>query len=147
MKLHMLLVGATLVTALTLPWTLADAQAPAGQNFKVTWKKIVVDKLFRSEGVGVVDVNKDGKKDIVVGDVWYEAPDWKMHVLAKERRLEFKGWGDVIDKGWSPVDLPKTNPRMNGYSHSFAVFSSSFGGRSARSSSSPLRASGSARST
>jgi hypothetical protein len=54
----------------------ADADAPA-----ITWKKTQVDKAFRSEGVAVADVNKDGKMDILAGDVWYEAPDWKMHEI------------------------------------------------------------------
>ena len=39
----------------------------------VRWKKIVVDPAFRSEGVAVADVNRDGKRDILVGDYWYEA--------------------------------------------------------------------------
>ena len=33
--------------------------------------------------MAVADVNKDGKLDILVGDVWYEAPDWKMHEIRK----------------------------------------------------------------
>jgi len=49
----------------------------------ITWKKTVVDKVFRSEGVAVADVNKDGKLDILVGDYWYEAPDWKKHEIRK----------------------------------------------------------------
>ena len=121
MKLHALLAGATFLAALTLPWALANGPIQAqtaGEKFKITWKKIVVDKVFRSEGVGVVDVNKDGKKDIVVGDVWYEAPNWKMHVLAKERRREIKGWGDTLEKGWDPLN----------YSRSFAVFADDFNG-------------------
>jgi hypothetical protein len=56
----------------------ADSDGPA-----ITWKKTHVDKTFRSEGVAVADVNKDGKLDILVGDVWYEAPDWKMHEIRK----------------------------------------------------------------
>ncbi len=96
----------------------ADDPRTPGKNVKVTWKKIVVDKAFRAEGVAVVDVNKDGKKDIVTGDVWYEAPDWKMHELSKERRLEIKGWGNVIEKGYNPVN----------YSRSFAVFADDFNG-------------------
>ena len=53
----------------------------ADADWSVSWKKTVVDKVFRSEGVAVADVNKDGKPDIIVGDVWYEAPDWKMHEI------------------------------------------------------------------
>lgn len=47
----------------------------------ISWKKTQVDKAFRSEGVASADVNKDGKMDVLVGDVWYEAPDWKMHEI------------------------------------------------------------------
>jgi len=49
----------------------------------ISWKKTVVDKKFRSEGVAIADVNKDGKMDILAGDIWYEAPDWKMHEIRK----------------------------------------------------------------
>ena len=44
----------------------------------VRFEKIVVDRQFRSEGVAVADVNRDGRNDILAGDVWYAAPDWKM---------------------------------------------------------------------
>jgi hypothetical protein len=49
----------------------------------VSWKKTVVDRKFRSEGVAIADVNRDGKMDILVGDIWYEAPDWKVHEIRK----------------------------------------------------------------
>ncbi len=55
----------------------AYAQQPAG---KVTFKKTVIDKAFRSEGVAAGDFNHDGKKDIAAGYVWYAAPDWKMQL-------------------------------------------------------------------
>ncbi|MBV9123001.1 MAG: VCBS repeat-containing protein [Planctomycetes bacterium] len=47
----------------------------------LSWKKTHVDKAFRSEGVAVADVNHDGRMDILTGDVWYEAPDWKVHEI------------------------------------------------------------------
>jgi hypothetical protein len=58
---------------------------PAADDDKpvITWKKTVVDKKFRSEGVAIADVNKDGKMDILIGDLWYEAPDWKTHEIRK----------------------------------------------------------------
>jgi hypothetical protein len=48
---------------------------------EVRFQKIVVDKTFRSEGVAVGDVNRDGKPDVLAGDVWYAAPDWKMYEI------------------------------------------------------------------
>jgi FG-GAP-like repeat len=50
---------------------------PAFAEPKITWKKTVLDPKFRSEGVAVADVNKDGKIDVLNGEYWYEAPDWK----------------------------------------------------------------------
>ena len=47
------------------------------------WKKTVVEGKFRSEGVSTGDVNKDGKRDILVGDSWYEAPNWTKHDIRK----------------------------------------------------------------
>ncbi|MCE9568354.1 MAG: VCBS repeat-containing protein [Planctomycetes bacterium] len=47
----------------------------------ITWKKTVLDPKFRSEGVAVADVNKDGKIDVLNGEYWYEAPDWKPHEM------------------------------------------------------------------
>src|SRR5580698_5249725 len=79
-----------ILAAILLPCALlgfdAAAQTRTGNTPKISWKKIVVDKNFRSEGVGVADVNKDGKLDIIVGDCWYEAPkdpdgEWKRHIL------------------------------------------------------------------
>ena len=46
---------------------------------QVSFKKIVIDRAFRAAGVAAGDINHDGKLDIFSGDVWYSAPDWKMH--------------------------------------------------------------------
>lgn len=54
---------------------------PALAQPKITWKKTVLDNHFRSEGVAVADVNKDGKMDVLNGEYWYEAPDWKPHEM------------------------------------------------------------------
>jgi len=76
---------------------------------QVRFKKIVVDKTFRAEGVAVGDVNHDGKLDILAGDVWYSAPDWKMHEVREVGTYDgTKGYSncfenfaqDVNGDGW-----------------------------------------------
>jgi hypothetical protein len=111
---------AWLVAALLLPAPLLSAvpaqDAPAqktGKGYKITWKKTVVDKAFRSEGVAVADVNKDGKPDIVVGDLWYEAPDWKPHYIRKHPH----------DSKRDPAPFDPHN-----YSESFACYAGDFNG-------------------
>jgi hypothetical protein len=97
------LVLVTSFLAATSAWA-GTAKEPG----KISWKTIVVDRSFRSEGVAVADVNKDGKNDILVGDIWYEAPDWKIHVIRQDRKFDplnysqtFACWADDINKdGW-----------------------------------------------
>ncbi|MEZ6139299.1 MAG: VCBS repeat-containing protein [Zavarzinella sp.] len=79
----------------------------------VFWQKTVLDTKFRTEGVAVGDVNKDGKMDILNGEFWYEGPDWKPHEMQKPGNHGtgengyskiFACWTDDINKdGW--VDL------------------------------------------
>ncbi len=71
---------AALATAICAGPAVAAGPAAAGP-WEVGFQKIVVDETFRSEGVAVGDVNHDGKMDIMVGDLWYEAPDWKVHEI------------------------------------------------------------------
>ena len=41
------------------------------------WKKHDINARSVFEAAGVFDVDNDGKLDIVAGDTWYNAPDWK----------------------------------------------------------------------
>lgn len=52
----------------------ADEQAPRWPMFK----KHLLDP-GANEAAAVVDVNRDGRLDIVSGESWYEAPDWRKH--------------------------------------------------------------------
>jgi hypothetical protein len=76
-RLLPVLATAALAAAAALP--AASQDSPSAK--KITWKKTVLDTKFRSEGVTVADVNKDGKIDVLNGEYWYEAPDWKPHEL------------------------------------------------------------------
>ena len=93
------------------------AAAQATTHTPITFKRTVLDTLFRSEGVAVGDFNNDGKRDIAAGTVWYAAPDWKMQ-LAGEKAPEYDplnyshafqtfaddlngdGWTDLIVVDW-----------------------------------------------
>jgi hypothetical protein len=99
---------AAVLWAGVLAGVLAASGPPAGAG-EVRFAKTVVDRQFRSEGVAVGDVNHDGKTDIFAGDVWYEAPDWKMHEIRKVGKYEpAKGYSqcfanfaqDVNGDGW-----------------------------------------------
>jgi len=45
----------------------------------VRWKKHDINARSVFEAAGVFDVDNDGKLDIVSGDSWYNAPDWKAY--------------------------------------------------------------------
>jgi FG-GAP-like repeat len=62
----------------------AESSVSAGENGPaITWKKTVIEGKFRSEGVAIADVNKDGKIDVLIGDSWYETPTWKKEDIRK----------------------------------------------------------------
>jgi hypothetical protein len=66
-----------LLGALIVPLSAGDPVSPTS----ITWQKTVLDNKFRSEGVAVGDVNKDGKLDVMNGEYWYEAPNWTKHEM------------------------------------------------------------------
>ena len=91
------------------------ATAAAGE---IRFKKTILDKTFRAEGVATADVNRDGKLDVLAGDVWYAAPDWTMHEVRKAGKYDgTKGYSrcfqnfaqDVNGDGWADsivVNMP-----------------------------------------
>lgn len=77
------LFAALLLTAVAVP---ASAKDPAPT---LSWKKITADDKFRTEGVAVADVNKDGQLDVLNGEYWYAGPDFQ----AKHEMREPKDFG------------------------------------------------------
>lgn len=51
------------------------------------------------EALSVIDVNRDGKLDIVCGGFWYEAPTWKQHFVREVEKLgnppDFDGYSHL----------------------------------------------------
>jgi hypothetical protein len=93
-------------------------QVQAQEGKKVRFERRQLDPKFRSEGVAMGDFNKDGKQDLAAGFVWYEAPEWKMHLLTdkapeydpKGYSNSFCNWADDLNgDGWTDlivVDFP-----------------------------------------
>ena len=84
------------------------AEKKADDDTGITWKKTVLDTAFRSEGVAIADVNRDGKMDILNGEIWYEAPNWTPHEIRPSK--------DYRDG------------QKNIYSHSFACWAEDLNG-------------------
>jgi hypothetical protein len=84
----------------------------------ISWKKTILDPVFHAEGVAVADVNRDGKMDVLNGELWYEAPDWKPHEIQAVGKYNgltgyshtFACWSDDLNgDGWPDlivVDFP-----------------------------------------
>ncbi|WP_336515137.1 FG-GAP-like repeat-containing protein [Pollutibacter soli] len=60
------------------------------QTDTVIFKKHILSNDFISEGVAVGDVNNDGKIDVLAGDFWFEAPNWKKHTIANGKVYSVK---------------------------------------------------------
>jgi hypothetical protein len=77
MRRLLLAAGGLIAVAVAVP---AQPKAPSPAPH-ISWQKTVLDRKFRSEGVAVADVNKDGKMDVLNGEYWYQAPDWTPHEM------------------------------------------------------------------
>jgi FG-GAP-like repeat/FG-GAP repeat len=88
---------------------------------EVRFKKITLDREFRSEGVAVADINRDGRTDVIAGNLWYEAPNWTPHEIqpvkqfdaAKAYSNSFINFAaDINNDGWLDqirIDMPGTH--------------------------------------
>jgi len=79
----------------------------------IKFKKKLIDKVSY-EAASVFDVNNNGKLDIISGEYWYEAPDWRKHKICDVQRegeyyddfsdipmdVNGNGYMDIITGGW-----------------------------------------------
>ncbi len=88
----------------------ADAQT-------TSFKKHILTSAFVADGVAVADVNKDGKTDVMTGNLWFEAPYWKQHEIFVSKKYTITDYSntflnyplDVNRDGW--MDLICIGPR------------------------------------
>jgi len=86
------------------------ADTKIGKGFKLH----VINADSRYEAAGILDVNRDGKLDILSGGFWYEAPDWKKHFVREIKEegnyfydfanlpmdVDGDGWTDTVGAAW-----------------------------------------------
>ena len=78
---------------------------------QVVFRKHMLSNIFVSEGVATGDVNRDGKMDILAGNYWFQAPNWKKNLIHLDTLNPVPGYStsflnysmDVNNDGW--IDL------------------------------------------
>ena len=81
---------------------------------EIAFRKHVINPESEFMAACVIDVNKDGKLDIVCGQYWYEAPTWKKHFVRNVETINGRpdgyahqvldvngdGYPDIITVNW-----------------------------------------------
>lgn len=112
MKKTYLILTACMLVATGLSCQVANAQRSGKKSKEVLFKKHTITNDFIAEGAAAADVNKDGKRDIIAGAFWFEAPNWIKHEIDEPKQFDYKtGYSnaflhhsmDINQDGWPDV--------------------------------------------
>lgn len=78
----------------------AQVARPASRPADIAFNITMIDPGY-GETVAVADINRDGKLDIVSGEIWFESPRWNKHPL---RQIDYSN-GYIDDFSDLPVDV------------------------------------------
>lgn len=95
--------------------TIALAEEPS----PIAWRLHKLDPANINGAAAAVDINRDGRLDIIAGKFWYEAPDWKKHFvhdveIIRGRNDDYSslpldvnadGWPDIVSVNYRSKSL------------------------------------------
>ena len=105
------------VTQNNLPWgaivRVREAR-PVEPKVGDGWRLHTINAESQFEAAGILDVNRDGKLDILCGGYWYEAPAWERHFVREIKEqggyyhdfanlpmdVDGDGWTDTVGAAW-----------------------------------------------
>lgn len=97
---------------------------PLEDGQEITWQKIQLDAIFRSEGCAIADFNNDGHMDVAAGSVWYPLRSpYPNDSPNQSNGLSLKtGGGQFVHPDGYAITQEKQEFDPKGYSNTFCNF-------------------------
>lgn len=71
----------------------------------VAFRKLVLTEDFHAEAVGIGDIDKDGRPDVVYGPFWYAGPDFRTrHPIYPDQVFDPLKYSDNFMTGVADID-------------------------------------------
>ena len=103
------------ISSCVIVWVLFGLVVTPAKANELQFRRHDINPDSTYSACAAVDVNKDGRLDVVCGGWWYEAPDWKRHFLRDVEMIggRYDGYAnlpvDVNGDGW--LDFVSANYR------------------------------------